>query len=613
MAENRRQDSHQEDYVPADDVIIGRAFRWSLLGIAAIVLILAVLFFISGDQEPGEAVREIDAQAPRTFSPSREGMPKVSFTDITDSAGIGFVHNNGATGDKYLPETMGGGVAFLDYDGDGDADLLFVNSQDWPWAESPRSATMVLYANDGSGRFVDVTRETGLALSMYGMGAAVGDYDNDGDVDVFLTAVGSNLLLENDGGRFSDVTGRAGVSGDDQEWSSSAAFLDYDGDGLLDLFVSNYVRWSREIDLDLNFTLNGTDRAYGPPTSFTGTHPYLYRNKGDGTFEDVSQHAGIRVENPATGNPMSKALALLPVDLERDGSIDIVMANDTVQNVLFHNRGDGTFEEIGAEAGLAYDFNGNATGAMGVDAGYHRNDDTLAIGIANFANEMSSLYVSQDDPTWFADESIGEGIGSQSRLKLSFGLFFFDYDLDGRLDLLQANGHLEEEITEMQASQHYEQAAQLFWNQGPGEPSCYIQVPENEVGDLSRKIVGRGASYADIDADGDLDVVLTQTGRRPLLLRNDQDLGHKWIRFRLIGTRSNRDAIGAWVEVVAGGITQRRPVMPTRSYLSQVELPVTFGLGDADRIESVEIWWPDGTTQTVEGVEIGTTVVVEQL
>ncbi|HSR54192.1 MAG TPA: CRTAC1 family protein [Acidobacteriota bacterium] len=602
-----------EEWVAEDDEVIGTAFRWSLLVILVIVVAAAALYFVSREETPQETVRDIETSAPQALQQRGEGMPQVTFTDITEEAGIDFVHNNGARGDKYLPETMGGGVAFLDYDGDGDQDLLFVNSSDWPWsARSNPSPGLTLFRNDGQGRFQNVSRQAGLGESFYGMGVAVGDYDGDGDRDLFITAVGPNRLLRNDGGQFTDVTAQAGVAGSPEEWSSSAGFFDADGDGYLDLFVCNYVRWTRQIDLDLNFTLNGTDRAYGPPNSYAGTYPYFYRNNGDGTFSDVSAQAGVQVDNPATGQPMAKSLALLPLDLDSDGDLDVAVANDTVQNFLFENQGDGTFLEIGDLAGLAYDFNGNATGAMGIDAGFHRNTGALAIGIGNFANEMSSLYVSQDEPMWFADEAIGEGIGSPSRLHLSFGLFFFDYDLDGRLDLLQANGHLEEEITQVQASQTYRQPAQLFWNQGNPEDAVFAEVAADSVGDLSKPIVGRGAAYADIDGDGDLDVVLTQTGRAPLLLRNDQSLDHHWLRVRLRGAEPNLDAIGAWIELTSRGVRQKRPVMPTRSYISQVELPVTFGLGDDPSIESLRVIWPDGAVQEIADVAADQEITVNK-
>ena len=361
-------------------------------------------------------------------------------------------------------------------------------------------------------------------MSLYGTGVAVGDYDNDGDTDVFISALGENLLLENRQGVFADVTATAGVAGGEGTWSSSTGFFDYDNDGDLDLFVTNYVAWSKTIDMELNFTLNGQDRAYGPPNNYEGSFPYLYRNDGGGRFTDVSVESGVQVNNPATGRPMAKALALSFLDVDDDGYLDVLIANDTVQNFLFHNRGDGTFEEMGSIAGIGFDRAGNATGAMGLDVAHYRNDNQLGIGIANFANEMSSLYVSQSGGLQFSDEAIGEGVGAPSRKFLSFGLFFFDYDLDGRLDLFQTNGHLEDEINQVQSSQHYHQPAQLFWNSGPEARSCFVEVPSDMTGDLALKIVGRAAAYADIDADGDLDILLTQSGDRPLLLRNDLDL-----------------------------------------------------------------------------------------
>ncbi len=587
-----------EETVPEDDAIIGRVLRRSLAVIAAVGAIVVLGVAVRRGAAPEERVLEKQVGAIAALERGSAAMPAVRFTDVTRAAGIDFVHESGARGERLLPETMGGGVAWLDFDTDGDSDLLLVNSRPWPGDERPGPPPIsALYRNDGGGRFSDVARAAGLTASLYGMGAAAGDYDNDGDPDLFLTALGPNRLYRNDGGTFVDVTARAGVGGGENDWSTGAGFLDYDADGDLDLFVCTYVAWSKEIDLELNFTLNGRDRAYGPPTSYQGTHSYLYRNDGGDRFTDVSAAAGIQVLNPLTGLPAGKALAATFGDLDRDGWIDIVVANDTVQNFLFHNRGDGTFEEIGAVAGVGFDSEGNATGAMGIDLAHYRGDDHVAIGIGNFANEMTSFYVGRIGELRYTDEATGEGIGAPSRLFLKFGLFFFDYDLDGRLDLLQANGHLESEIAEVQASQSYRQPAQLFWNAGEEARSCYAEVPRESTGDLGRPIVGRGAAFADIDADGDLDVVLTQTGGPPLLLRNEQALGHHWLRVRPVGRRTNRDAIGAWVEVESGGRVQRRQVMPTRSYLSQVELPVTFGLGPATRVDRLTVFWPDGTAQ----------------
>jgi len=603
----------EDEFVPEDDRVIGRAFRWSLalIGLVA-VLVVAVLFL---RREPETAPTVVDRgtiEAPRTLDQSRPEIPDVPFADVTREAGIDFVHVSGATGEKLLPETMGSGAAFFDADGDGDADLLLVNAAPWPGHPSPH-ATSALYRNDGSGHFTDATAGSGLDVTLYGQGVAIGDVDGDGRPDVFLTALGPNKLFRNTGHGFADVTAAAGVAGDATAWSTSAGFFDYDGDGDLDLFVCNYVQWSREIDLKLNFTLNGVDRAYGPPKLYEGMHSYLYRNEGEGRFRDVSAEAGIQVVNPATGKPMGKALAVTFADADHDGDADIFVANDTVQNFAFRNNGDGTLEEVGAASGVGFDNMGSATGAMGIDIADFVNNGTLALGIGNFANENTSFYVQQRGGPWqFVDMADASGIGSPSRLRLSFGLVFFDYDLDGRLDLLQANGHLEDEINEIQPSQTYRQAGQLFWNCATGDRPCFVAVADDRVGDLARPIVGRGVTYADIDGDGDLDVLLTQTGDRPLLLRNDQRLGHHWLRLRLVGSAGNREAIGAWATLSAGGTTQQRQVMPSRSYLSQVELPLTFGLGATASVDSLHVRWPDGSTQDVDVPGVDRLIVVER-
>jgi hypothetical protein len=548
------------------------------------------------------------------------GSPDVAispakFTDVTREAGISFVHNNGAYGDKLLPETMGGGVAFLDFDNDGFQDLLFINSTWWPGhvPGGKQPTTMTLYRNDGKGHFIDVTSGSGLDVSFYGMGVAVGDYDNDGLVDVFITGVGGNHLFRNEGhGKFREVTETAGVNGAPDGWSTSAAWIDYDNDGKLDLFVCNYVHWSPELDRSANFELPQIGRAYGPPRKFQGTFPYLYHNEGNGHFRDVSAQSGIQVKDPATSLPMAKSLAVAPVDVDNDGWIDLVVANDTVQNFLFHNEHNGAFKEIGARSGIAYDAYGLTRGAMGIDSARFRNDDTLGIAIGNFANEMNAFYIAQRDLLVFADEAIKQGVGPASQKLLKFGLFFFDYDLDGRLDVLTANGHLEPEINRMDPLQHYRQPAQLFWNRGDKNGMGFEAVPANKCsGDLLKPIVGRGSAFSDIDGDGDLDVILTQVAGPPVLLRNDQRFGHHWLRLKLVGTRSNRDAIGAWIKARVGGQSLSRQVMPTRSYLSQSELPVTIGLGQFDKVESVEIIWPSGTKQKVSPQLDRVTVITE--
>ena len=546
-----------------------------------------------------------------------EEIPIAKFTDITKESGINFVHNNGAYGDKLLPETMGGGVAFLDYDNDGHQDLLLINSTFWPGhtPEGKSPTTLALYHNDGHGHFTDVTKGSGLDVSFYGMGAAIGDYDNDGLPDVFITAVGGNHLFHNDGaGKFHEVTSAAGVGGSTNDWGTGATFIDYDNDGRLDLFVCNYVQWSPEIDRAADFVLPKIGRAYGPPRNFAGTFPHLYHNDGHGHFTDVSAQAGIQIKNAATGLPTAKSLAVKPVDVDNDGWIDLIVANDTVQNFLFHNERNGTFKEIGARSGIAYDAYGLTRGAMGIDAARFRNDDTLGIAIGNFANEMNALYVAQRDTLIFADEATKEGLGKPSEKLLKFGLFFFDYDLDGRLDILTANGHLEPEINRVQPDQQYRQPAQLFWNRGDNKGAGFVSVTAEKCGDaLMKPIVGRGSAFADIDGDGDLDVILTQINGPPLLLRNDQNLHHHWLRLKLVGTKSNRDAIGAWIKVRVNGHILSRQVMSTRSYLSQSELPVTIGLGNADQVESVEINWPSGVKQKVNSPAMNRLTVITEV
>ncbi|MEM1080962.1 MAG: CRTAC1 family protein [Pseudomonadota bacterium] len=605
-----------------NDQIIAVAFRRSVWVLLVAGLVVTVGFALRAwlQSEPDVVVETPDIDL-SVLLDSKEvlSVPPVAYRDVAAETGIDFVHVNGAYGERLLPETMGGGVAFLDYDNDQDQDLLLVNSDRWPFAPdadtaSDRPALLRLYANDGQGQWTEVTEAVGLAtLHAYGQGVAVGDYDGDGDVDLYVTAVGSNWLLENRSGQFIDVTAESGTAGDPTGWSSSAGFFDADGDGDLDLLVINYVKWSRALDIEVDYRLTGIGRAYGPPSNFEGTDAYLFINQGNGEFEDRSEVAGIRVANAATGRPVGKGLALVPVDLDEDGDLDVMVANDTVRNFVFRNDGRGQFEEVGTELGLGFDRNGMATGAMGIDFGHYRNDDALAIAIGNFANEMSSLYVARGARDTFADQAIGEGIGARSRLALTFGLFFYDYDADGWLDYMQVNGHVENEINQVQSSQQYRQPAQLFWNCGlQCTGPSFIEADASQRGDLARPIVGRGAAFADIDQDGSLELALTQIAGPMMLLHAEAQPDARWLRVRLNGRSPNTGAIGARVVLDNDGRRQFRTVMPTRSYLSQMELPVTFGLGAADRVDRLIVTWPDGSQTALDGIDANQTLLIDQ-
>lgn len=609
-----RNSGAQSDETPQDDAVIGVALRRSLITLVILAGVGVTIFWMSHRPVRESPVVEVELQKPAATAGAKRPLPQIPFTDITNASGIGFHHENGAEGDRLLPETMGGGVAIFDMDADGHLDLLFVNSMPWPWSEQQAAAeTPALYRNLGDGTFEDVTAGSGLDVSMYGMGVAVADYDGDGHGDVFLTAVGANRLFHNLGdGSFREVTETAGVAGDADRWSTSAAFIDYDRDGDLDLFVANYVEWARELDFEVDYRLAGIGRAYGPPSNFPGTDPYLYRNDGQGRFSDVSAVAGVRVANPDTGLAIGKGLAVMVDDLNEDGWPEIVVANDTVRNFLFLNR-QGRFEEAGVEAGLAFDNSGNATGAMGIDGASYANDVEYAVAIGNFANEMTSFFVDPDRSLLFTDEAIVAGVGPDSRSVLSFGLFFFDADLDGYLDLLQVNGHVEDDINIVQPSQHHSQPPQLFWNCGPHCPRRFSSLPGDHTGDLTRPMVGRGATFGDLDGDGDLDVVLTQTGGVPRVLRNDQAFGHHWLRVRLSAPAPNTAALGARLRLSANGQIQERRISPARSYLSQIDTAATFGLGAAPELEALEIIWPDGMVQTVRDLPLDKELLIERI
>jgi hypothetical protein len=529
---------------------------------------------------------------------SRPAAKDVVFTDVTRAAGIEFVHTSGAFGRKYLPETMGAGLAFLDYDGDGRQDLFFVNGAEWP-EKRRKAATQALYRNRGDGTFEDVTRRAGLAVEMYGIGAAVADFDNDGHVDLFVNALGPDRLFRNRGdGTFEDVTRKAGVS--DPAFGSSATWIDYDRDGRLDLFVCNYVQWSPKEDIFC--TLDGVSKSYCTPESYRGATNRLFRNRGDGTFEDVTRRAGVF-------DPTGKSLGVVAFDYDGDGLQDLAVANDTQPNFLYHNKGDGTFAETGRTAGIAFSEEGKARGAMGIDAADYDASGRESLVIGNFSNEMLALYHNEGNGL-FIDDAAMAGIGQPSLLTLAFGCFFFDFDLDGLLDIFVANGHVENDINRVQPSVTHAEPPHLFRGVGGGR----FEQADGRVGsDFMRPIVGRGAAYADYDGDGDLDIAVATNNGPAILLRNDGGNAGPWVRLRLVGRKSNRDAVGAVARLSTGG---QLTVRSAASYASQSEMVLTFGLG-AGRDggvppADVQVTWPDGTVQKVTGLEAGRLHVIEE-
>jgi len=521
----------------------------------------------------------------------------ITFRDITAQAGIRFVHNNAAFGKKYLPETMGPGCAFIDYDGDGYPDILLVNGEDWPGhAKTP--STLKLYRNNQNGTFTDVTAKTGLAVAMFGMGVAVGDYDNDGHDDIFVTALGQSHLFHNNGnGTFTDVTKAAGMWGPN-EFSTSAAWVDYDRDGKLDLVVANYVQWSQPTDIYC--TLDGAHKSYCTPESYKGTSLRVWHSLGSGKFEDATQKTGM-------GDPTSKSLGLAVLDCNGDGWPDIFVANDTQPNKLYLNKQNGMFEEKAVAAGIAFSEDGVARAGMGVDAADYDRSGHVSLMITNFANQMLSLYHNEGNGL-FVDEAPRSEVGRNTLVTLGFGCFFFDYDNDGWPDIFVADGHIENEIERVQKRVSYAEPPHLFRNLGGGK----FQEVTSHLGDaFSSPKVARGAAYADIDNDGALDVLMTTNGGRAWLFHNEGGSNHS-LRMKLIGTKSNRDGIGAVVRVNSGDAKQWQMLRSGSSYLSQSELVLTFGLGNSTRAESVEVQWPSGQVEKLSGVTADQTVSIEE-
>ena len=523
----------------------------------------------------------------------------VTFQDVTAKAGIRFVHNNGAFGKKYLPETVGPGVAFIDYDNDGWPDIFLVNGTDWP-GHAQKHTTPKLYHNNHDGSFTDVTHKAGLDVETYGIGVAVGDYDNDGYDDLFVTAYGQSRLFHNNGnGTFTDVTQRAGLSGV-KEFSTSAAWVDYDKDGKLDLVVGNYVQWSAENDLYC--TMDGKNKSYCTPESYKGTSVRLWHNNGNGTFSDATQKAGL-------GEPTSKTLGVAVLDYDNDGWPDLLFSNDTQPNKLYRNNGNGTFTEKAVVAGVAFSEDGVARAGMGVDtADYDRSGNTSLL-ITNFSNQMISLYHNEGKGL-FVDEAPQSEVGRASLLTLGFGCFFFDYDLDGWPDILVANGHIDPDIQKVQANVKFAEPPHLFRNLGKGK---FAEVTKSAGAEFASARVGRSVAYADVFNNGRLDVLFSTNGGAPKLFRNVASGSvHHSVRVKLVGTKSNRDGIGTVVKLTTSDGTQSQMLRSGSSYLSASELVLTFGLAQQTRAETIEIRWPSGLVEKLQAVSADQTITVTE-
>ena len=514
------------------------------------------------------------------------------FISVTKEAGIHFKHHDGASGQLYFIEPLGGGAAFLDYNNDGFQDIYFVNGTALPplvekqldEGELPGNA---LYRNNGDGAFTDVAIAAGVADKGYGMGCAVGDYNNDGFSDLYVTNFGANVFFHNNGdGTFTDVTAETGIG--DTRWGTSCAFVDYDNDGFLDLYVTNYVKYDIESD---QVCMNKGVRVYCDPRLYEGELDILYHNNGDGTFTDVTKTAGF-------SKAMGRGLALAWGDYDDDGDMDVYIANDADQNFLYRNNGNGTFTDVSLTAGVGFSEDGEAENGMGADFGDYDNDGRLDLVVTNFQGQTNTLYHNEGNGL-FSDVSYASKIGTMSLPYLAWGVSFCDYDSDGYQDLFIANGHLDANVQAFDPTGFYEQPNLLFRNNRDG---TFDEVGVDSGSGMRLEKVSRGFAYADYDNDGDLDLLVTNLKGTPDLLEN-RDGQNAWLTLKLVGTRSNRDAIGARVKVTTGDLTQIREVRSGSSYLSQSDMRLHFGLGKQHQVNRLEIRWPSGLQEQLEGVK----------
>lgn len=592
---------------PEADKLVARGFWRSVTVIVVIAgSIIAFRMLRTKPAPPAGSGAPVTAPATSAIAPE----PGVAFRDVAREAGVDFIHESGARGDKLLPECLGGGVAIVDLDGDGRLDLVFTQGQ--PLEPKPGDAAagrggIRIYLNTtpsgGALRFERLAGDDAIASDTFPFGVAAGDTDGDGRPDLYLACIGQDRLLLNRAGSAGAAPSFAAAPVPaESKWGTSAGMLDADRDGDLDIVVANYVVWSPAIDRAVNYSLDGIGRAYGPPIGFEGSTLTLLVNDG-GAFRDATESSGLAIKNPVSGVPFAKALGLAFTDIDRDGRTDILVANDKTPKFALRNEspegGAPKFRDIGVGSGFAYDRDGNATGAMGIDAAWldavEGGKAALGVAVGNFANEPTSLYIStrSEGAPLFSDDSLGEGIGAPTRRALTFGALFIDLDLDGDEDFVQANGHLEPDIARIQPAQSYAQPAQCFMRRAGSAQPRFVEATAASIGDLATPAVGRALASGDLDGDGDDDLVLVELGGPARVLVNTQSTGNAWIAVRA--------PIGSVVEVTVetGGVARilHREVRPTRSYLSQCEPVARFGLGRAAAAQLVRVKFPDGRTR----------------